>query len=133
MRLWRRTLPIIMATLWVGLGSHCLLEVLPGLEFLSCCHHAVEQKSPAHHEKDCGNDGCSTIEAGLYQLAKPQLTPSKPLAPMVAWLIPPPGTDNLFAPRSPALAPSSPPELPRTWQFFRRAALPPRAPSSIIS
>ena len=68
-----------IATLWVAAGSHCRLEVLPGFEFLSCCQHPESEKTPAHHEKECGDDGCAAVELGFYKLAKPQQAPMKPL------------------------------------------------------
>jgi len=115
----------------VAAGSHCRLEVLPGLEFLSCRQHPEGEKTPAHHEKECGDDGCATIELGFYKQAKPQSTPVKPLLALVVWLVPLP--DNCPASASDFLvnASSSPPELARFWQFFQRTALPPRAPSFV--
>jgi hypothetical protein len=120
-----------LATLWVAAGSHCLLEVLPGFEFLSCCQHPETEKTPAHHEKDCGGDACVTIELGFYKAAQPQSALLKPSLSFVAWLIASP--DVCLAGPSDSLlsVSSSPPELVRFWQFFQRTALPPRAPSFV--
>jgi hypothetical protein len=130
MRPWRATLAITIATLWMVVGAHCLLEVLPGLEFLSCCQHAEAEKSPAHHEKDCGDDGCSTIEAGFYKLEQTQHAPAKPLL-LVAWVTPLSDIAPTTVLGSLVSCSSSPPELPRLWQFSQRTALPPRAPSFV--
>jgi len=119
-----------MATLWVAAGSHCRLEVLSGFEFLSCCHHAEADQSPAHHEKECGSDGCAAIELGFYRLETLQQAPLRPLLALVAWVVPLPDYCRPTAPTSPVIASSAPPEISRLWQFFQRTALPPRAPSS---
>ena len=62
---------------------------------------------------------------------KPQPAPLKPLLMFVAWLVPLPyscqaGESVCLVPAS-----SSPPDLPRIWQFSQRTALPPRAPSIV--
>ncbi len=131
MRHWRTILAVALATLWVGAGAHCLLEALPGLEFLSCCQHPEAEKSPAHHENDCEGDGCSAIESGLYQAEKPQAAPVKPLLGLIAWLSAAPDDTPGRAARSVVPISPSPPELLRVWQFSLRTALPPRAPSFI--
>jgi hypothetical protein len=115
----------------VAAGLHCRLEILPGFEFLSCCQHPTAEKTPTHHEKDCEDDGCASFEFGFYKLAKPQQAPLKPLLLLVAWLVPLPyncpAGDSAYAVR----ASSTPPDLPRLWQFYQRTALPPRAPSIV--
>ena len=128
---WRNFLAVAIATLWVGVGSHCLLEVLPGLGFLSCCQHPQSEQSPAHHEEDCAGDGCSAIESGFYKLEQRQNAPIKPLLPLVAWLTAVADDRQPTAPVFPVLVSSSPPEVSRIWQFLERAALPPRAPSFV--
>jgi hypothetical protein len=130
-RAWRIIFAVAIATLWVAAGSHCRLEILPGFEFLSCCQHSAVEKNPTHHEKDCEHDGCAAIELGFYKQATPQPAPLKPLLLFVAWLMPLP--HNGQAGDSACLVPasSSPPDLPRIWQFSQRTALPPRAPSIV--
>ncbi len=120
-----------MATLWVAAGSHCLLEILPGLEFLSCCQHAPADKTPAHHEKECDGDGCTAVEMGFYKLEQSRPATARPFLGLVAWLFASPDgfpenlSEGLVSPTP------SPPELPRLWQFVQRTALPPRAPSAV--
>ncbi len=120
-----------MATLWVVVGFHCQLEVLPGFEFLSCCQHSTTAKAPAHHANDCDDDGCATIELGFFKQADPPAAPATPLLAFVAWLVPLP--DDFQADPLSCLATASPvpPDLSRIWQFFQRTALPPRAPSFV--
>jgi hypothetical protein len=120
-----------IAALWVAAGSHCLLEALPGMEFLSCCQHSEVEKSPAHHDNDCDGDGCATIESGLYKAEQGQPTLVRPLLPLVAWLTVTPDTVPPRGLGSPVFASSSPPEIHCSWQFSQRTALPPRAPSSV--
>ncbi|MCX6922123.1 MAG: hypothetical protein NT154_02720 [Verrucomicrobia bacterium] len=129
MRAWRTIFAVAIATLWVAAGAHCRLEVLPGLEFLSCCQHTEAEKTPAHHEKDCGDDGCATIELGFYKVSKQQVSPVKPLLAFVAWLVPSPGNWQASASDPLVSIAPSPPELVPLWQFLQRTALPPRAPS----
>ena len=89
------------------------------------------QKNPAHHEKDCGGDGCAAIELGFYELEQWQQAPLEPPLALAARLFPLP---DAWCPRTPDLlvrASCSPPALPELWQFVHRAALPLRAPSIV--
>jgi hypothetical protein len=115
----------------VVVGFHCRLEVLPGFELLSCCQHPGAEQTPAHHEKDCGDDGCATVELGCYLLEKPQAAPLKPLPPLSAFSSSLPEPDRITALDYPVIVSSSPPELPKVWRFSQRTALPPRAPSFV--
>jgi hypothetical protein len=114
-------------------GFHCRLEILPGLEFLSCCQHSEGEKSPLHHEKDCTDDGCASIEFGFYNLETLQVTPAMPALALVDWASalperePASSFDHVLLNNSSA----SLPELPRIWRFSQRTALPPRAPSFV--
>jgi hypothetical protein len=116
-------------------GFHCRLEILPGLEFLSCCQHSEGEKSPLHHEKDCTDDGCASIEFGFYNLETLQVTPAMPALALVDWASalperePASSFDHVLLNNSSA----SLPELPRIWRFSQRTALPPRAPSFVDS
>ena len=131
MRAWRTIFAVAIATLWVAASSHCRLEVLTGFEFLSCCQHSEGEKSPAHHEKECNDDGCAAVERGFYKPARLEDAPVMPLLALVAWLSPLPDEGQSSAFDSLVSISSSPPELPKAWQFFQRTALPPRAPSFV--
>jgi hypothetical protein len=130
-RAWRTILATAIATLWVAAGSHCLLETLPGLEFLSCCQHPEAEKTPSHHEKECDGDGCAAVELGFYKLEQPQPAPVRQFFGLVVWLVPLPDNCRPSALDFLVSVSSSPPELPRLWQFAQRTALPPRAPSFV--
>ena len=131
MRVWRAIFVSAIVTLWVAASFHCRLEVLTGFEFLSCCQHSESEQSPAHHEKECNDDGCAAVERGFYKPEKLQDAPAMPLLALVAWLSPLPELDLSSAFDPLVSISSSPPELPQAWQFFQRTALPPRAPSFV--
>jgi hypothetical protein len=113
------------------MGTHCLLEVLPGLEFLSCCQHSQTEKCSAHDDGECAVDGCAAIESGFYRLETPLVAAARPAVPLVAWLdvLSDDAQSNALA--YPVITSISPPELLRVWQFSQRTALPPRAPSFV--
>jgi hypothetical protein len=110
---------------------HCRLEVLTGFEFLSCCQHSGSEQSPAHHEKECNDDGCAAVERGLYRPETPQDAPVMPLLALATLLSPLPEHAQVSVFDHLVSISSSPPELPKAWQFFQRTALPPRAPSLV--
>jgi hypothetical protein len=115
----------------VAAGLHCRLEVLPGFEFLSCCQHLESERSPAHHERECNDDGCANVERGIYKPEKLQAAPVIPLLALVSVLSPLPEPHRGGAFDHQVSISSSPPELPKIWQFFQRTALLPRAPSFV--
>ena len=117
---------IILALFWLPITSHCLLERLSGLEFLSCCTHAAEPC--ANEEKDCETDACAVVEEGFYKVQdNGDLLPERVFQSSL--LLP----DIFLAESVKCLPPSrevSRPELTASWQFAYRASLPIRAPSS---
>jgi len=115
----------------VAASFHCRLEVLTGFEFLSCCQHSEGEKSPAHHEKECNDDGCAAVERGFYKPARLEDAPVMPLLALNAWLSPLPALDPSSASKHLVSISSSPPELPKAWQFSQRTARLPRAPSLV--
>jgi hypothetical protein len=131
MRNWRTWVSASLAAIWVVVGAHCLLEVLPGLDFLSCCQHSQAEKCSAHDVSDCDGDGCSAIESGHYQLEKPLSVPVPILMPLTAWLQSESESLQTLARALPVSLSTSPPDLVRVWQFSLRTALSPRAPSLV--
>jgi hypothetical protein len=115
----------------VAASFHCRLEVLTSFEFLSCCQHSESEKSPAHHEKECNDDGCAAVEHGFYKPERLQNAPVIPLLALVTDLSPLPELDRGSAFDHMVSILSSPPKPPKVWQFFQRTALPPRAPSVV--
>ena len=129
--MWRAIFVSVIVTLWVAASFHCRLEVLTGFELLSCCQHSEPEQSPAHHEKECNDDGCAAVERGFYKPARLEDAPVMPLLALNAWLSPLPALDLSSASKHLVSVSSSPPELPKAWQFSQRTALPPRAPSFV--
>ena len=114
---------LALLALWLGATNHCRLEQIPGLEFLRCA-------SDSEANADCTDDGdgCDVVEKGFYKSEEctvvavtPVFVASFFLLPALEQIAPPPLLSDFSM--------LAPPELPGTWQFFHRTALPPRAPS----
>jgi hypothetical protein len=124
-----KSVAILLVTLWVPATLHCRLEQALSLELLSCYPHEAAEKTPAHHESDCANDGCAAVESGFYKQEEPEATPGRPLPAQVVWVAP--HLDD--APKCVRVLVATvsrfPSELAQCWQFSFRAALPVRAPS----
>ena len=126
MRGVRRAIAWLLLALWVPAATHCQLE--NAFDLLVCCDH--ENATP-DQDADCQTDGCATVESGAYRSETPPSISLPPaflftlvVAKITAEPLATPPSDSDFV--ATAL---SPPELPRGWQFFLRAALPVRAPS----
>lgn len=126
---WLTTsISVLLLVLWVPATMHCTLETVPGFSFLQWCCGGDAAPEPGH---PCDEDSCSAVESGFYKIED---NPGYSAAWVVLalrtakeWVVEP-AADSLadFIPAS-----SSPPELPRLWQFIYRTALPPRAPSLV--
>ena len=112
---------LALLALWLGSTNHCRLEKIPGLEFLRC---ALDTDT----DSNCDGDGCDVVEKALYKADGAQLVAVAPLFVAAVFLLP---TPEQLAPHPllPDFSTVASPELPGTWQFFYRTALPPRAPS----
>ncbi len=122
----RNALLVALAIFWPVATIHCPLESLPGMDFLVCCAH--DEAAP-HQDSDCETDGCSLIESGLYKTQKGKISLLSSPAGTVA-LLPLGAEERLPSGAAHFVRGSSPPpELAKSWQFFRRTALLPRAPS----
>lgn len=128
-----RTIKIAMVSLvaltWVLLTSHCKIEVMPGFEFLRC---ATDIHAPAESESGgdpCKDSGCCSFESAQYQAPRQQEA-----APVIVFAVIPAdslGVVERSLPKEVSLGilTAAPPELPTSWQFLSRTALPVRAPS----
>jgi hypothetical protein len=124
----RILLTLLLVALWPLVTSHCSLEQMPGLEILAC---ADETATAPHQENDCQTDGCAAVESGFYKtedgrevVPLPPLIPSAFLTTIFLEAAPPAAVSRVAID-------SAPPELPQSWQFSFRTALPPRAPSFV--
>ena len=115
----------MLALVLYGLASmHCILEGVPGFDFLkTCCFVDAGASSP----KDCESDEC-LVESGNYRAEEQSVSAPQPLlllallSSVIEAPLPEPQVALL-------VASESPPELPKVWQFSHRTALSPRAPS----
>jgi len=122
-RYFRNIIFALAAFLWLPVSAHCQLESVPGLEFLRC---ASDRPNAQGH---CNDSGCCSVEKSQYKAEQVRLTlPSPDLLPALAAPIVP--LINTLPPEvSVGVLTAAPPELPTTWHFLSRTALPARAPS----
>ena len=122
-------LGVAIALAWVPITSHCAWEDFSGFELFKCADEAPQSSPQASHESsqdDCADDACSTLEGGFYKVSETETA------------VPPPSLSFLFLHVSvldivpldqPSPLTAAPPEIPVSWKFLSRTALPPRAPS----
>jgi len=132
MQMMKAFLMLGLAIIWLPVSSHCLLiESSAALEFLACCTHTDTNAAPEHHADDCATDPCAVVEGAKYKSSFQRVT-VPPLATQVTFELPPLCDSSLISASGglhqsgAALA-----QLPVTWQFSARTALPPRAPSLV--
>ena len=118
-------LALMLALAWAPLMSHCALETIPALHWMAC-QPAAGSESDANSHCD---DGCCAAESSAYRAPAAQFIHLDfdsvlPLVNALDWLAVEPPSEFLLRPSS-----DPPPELLPTWQFVRRTALQPRAPS----
>ena len=124
---WLKTVGMFgLLAVWLVASNHCRLELIPGLSFMPCCEQGDGLPT---QDKDCETDGCATVESGFYKMEDSPPALSAPPLAVLPLLLP-----LLLVQVPPATTVTSdvvPPELPVTWQFYFRAAAPPRAPSLV--
>jgi len=124
-KLLKRAFVLGVLGLWLGAANHCLLEHLPGFEFLVCAPHG---ETGPHQDTGCNTDVCATVEKATYKTERAEAKVPT-LVLILAAFLPSPGLDTAAAQLPLERLIESAPELSVTWQFTFRAALPPRAPS----
>ena len=120
----RNILFALTALAWLVTTMHCRLETVPGLQFLAC-KTATPPSNPNSH---CDDNGCCAAEKSQYRTEQDHLTlPAQQffLSSVPVLDVPKALPDEVRL----GLLTAAPPELPKTWQFSLRAALPVRAPS----
>jgi hypothetical protein len=109
---------VILALAWLPIASHCSWEGLAG-DMFKC--------SPTE-KGDCSNDGdsCVAVESGSYKIRDTTPEVPTPLFAFVLFELPilVPDLTQQAAPTT-----AAPDEIPASWLFYSRTALPPRAPS----
>lgn len=114
-----------LALVLYGMASfHCILEGVPGLDFLrTCCFVGAGSSATT----GCDNDECA-VESAKYRAEEP--TFSLPQPPLIEALAGEEFETPLPEPRAaPFVVSEAPPEVPKIWPFSQRTALLPRAPS----
>lgn len=122
----RTWLVAAMALLYLPASGYCLLEKASLVTPVACC---PETTSHEHDEKSsCGGFGCCPIEYAVYSSldsgTADLTTPPADVVFLTVVLL-----TELPAEVSSVHLERSPPDIPKSWQFFFRTALSPRAPS----
>jgi hypothetical protein len=116
---------LVFLVLWVPVTAHCSLEKVPGLEFLQCA-------SDTAGDSNCEGDSCQTIESGFYKISDNTCIVRVPAFYVILFTVPSQTViQHLSAHPCPRTQSSFPPDLPQSWQFISRTALPVRAPSIV--
>ena len=119
----------LAALTWVLLTSHCKIEAVPGFEFLRCATDVHEPSESERSGDPCKDAGCCSVESAQYHAPR-----QHEIAPVIVFDIIPMdnfGVVEQCLPKEVSLGilTAAPPELPTSWQFSLRTALPVRAPS----
>ena len=102
---------------------------MPGLEFFKCADETTQSSKPVSHDSqkdDCNDDACSTLETGSYKVAETETSVPAPILTIVFLQF---SLLEIVPLEQPSPVTAAPPEIPVSWKFFSRTALPPRAPS----
>ncbi len=119
---------VLLLSLWLPATNHCALEILHGLEFLSCCGDDTQS---THQKDDCDDDACQAVESGDYRTDELCIAVAAPMTgcQLYHFTPPPVGSDAVhYLHSQPDTVPMG---LAKRWQFSSRSALPIRAPSSV--
>lgn len=125
----RPILALFVAALWLAATQHCGLEAAGVLA--QHCEQGSGSNSRGCAGSDCAVDGCKTVEDGSYRSSTAVVKIAPPVSTVCACLICiRAAVANLqFEPIVRAAEFSRPLDWVASWQFERRAALPPGAPS----
>ena len=126
---WLKTLVgLVLLAAWLPATSLCLIERAGWLAYDDCC----PSSSPKSQDNDPSRETtCCALASAPYKADNDDgikiSAPTTAVLPSVDLTTP---HDAPGAPKSAPVSPS-PPELPTSWQFTFRTALPPRAPSFV--
>ena len=131
MRSFKNILFVLAAFAWLPMTAHCQLESIPGFEFLACVTESSCHGKPNPQESTPEDGGCCAVEKAHYKTELMRVTlPLPALQPMESGALRD-GANTLPAKASLGMLTAAPPDLPSSWQFSRRTALPARAPSFV--
>jgi hypothetical protein len=115
-----------LALAWVPLTAHCQIESIAELELLNC---QSAGETPAPGCSHCDDSSCCAWESAQYHLPQNQTPTLVLILELVLPVVSSALDDNVPARAGVSLLTAAPPEIPKTWQFSFRAALPVRAPA----
>lgn len=123
----RHLVALLLLGLWLPATLHCELEAAGIDELLGLQdHHAGMTGEDGDDDARHSIDGVSyRLESGVAKISTTDVTLFRDLSGAIS-VAPSTARPQIVAP--PATAP---PEVARAWQFTRRAAAPPRAPSAV--
>lgn len=126
-RWWKNAICVLLALLWLPATTHCNLERALELSILAC--GSDEAAHQPHSESDCGLDGCSILEDGLFKTED-----TFQINAPAFFLTSLPVCLSLNAIEAGLQMPDPPPRSDfslagSSWQFSYRTALPVRAPA----
>jgi len=115
----------MLLTLWLPATLCCVLERADVPGFIDCC---VDEATDGQPEQPCESDTCCQVEKGSYKLEQVSIRIAVPQISVLDDLL-----NALAADHDVSIGSASPsfppPDLPVSWQFSYRTALPARAPS----
>ncbi len=119
---------VVFLVLWLPLTSHCLLE---GAGLMPDILRCSDTCAPNGKDQGCEDEACCLLESTAYKVdcERPAVitTVLGFSLPVVFHSVEPPAAPK----NSLGFLTVASPELPVTWQFSYRTALPPRAPSFV--
>ena len=123
---WLHTVvAMVLLALWLSATMCCALERAGVPPFAQCC---VDDTTDAAPQAPCTDKGCCQLERATYKIEQASVRlvalPVFVLDALVTPLV-----DDQNSPSVLGVPVLVPPDLPVTWQFSFRTALPPRAPS----
>lgn len=117
----------LLLAVWLPVTSHCLLELAEFIPLDDCC--AASSSSTGSHQ-DGADDACNTLESASYKVDDNAAVLIPPAVGLLVCVLAPLEDLSVAAQFSSDFLTVAPPNLPVTWQFSYRAALPIRAPSA---
>lgn len=120
---------VLVAICWLPLSAHCQLEAIQGFEFLRCPVGHTSSNSGPTSKHNCGN--CCSSEKSQYNPNQGHQTIPAPHLILNA-LVSTIETEQALAEEvSFGILKAASPEIPKSWHFILRTALPVRAPSLV--
>jgi hypothetical protein len=126
--LLKRVVALVLLAAWLPATSLCLIERAGWLSSDDCCPSNTQNGSD---QKPSHETTCCALASATYKADDDQnVNVAAPIAVLVADWNSLSVVESFGWSACPSLS-ISPPELPASWQFALRTALPPRAPSFV--